>query len=76
MTSAMLVAEKGDGLDSFTHPLGSIECPNRCTSIDHVGVTTDLVDVKLHRSVLDEVIAKGSDHTPKFIDVALKSNEG
>ncbi len=76
MTSAMLVAEESDGIDSWSHPLGSIQCPNRTTTIDHVGVTTDLVDVKLHRVLLDEVIAKGSDHCPMFIDVALKSREG
>ena len=73
MTSGMLVAEKSDGTDCYCHPLGSVNYPNSHTAIDHVGVTTDLLDVKLHRVLLDEVIAKGSDHAPMFIDVALKA---
>jgi len=73
MTSGMLVAEQSDGTDCCCHPLGSTKYPNSHTAIDHVGVTTDLVDVKLHRVLLDEVIAKGSDHCPMFIDVAIKA---
>ena len=73
MTSGMLVAEQSDGTACFCHPLGSTKYPNAHTAIDHVGVTSDLCDVKLHRVLLDEVIAKGSDHAPMFIDVALKS---
>ena len=74
MTSGALVAEKSDGMQMFNHPISSMDffAPNQ-TSIDHVGVTTDLCDVKLHRVLLDEVIAKGSDHCPMFIDVAIKS---
>ena len=73
MVSGALVAEKSDGTQMFNHPITSMDffAPEQ-TSIDHVGVTTDLLDVKLHRVLLDEVIAKGSDHCPMFIDVKLK----
>lgn len=77
MISGALIAEKSDGMQMFNHPITSMKffAPH-LTSIDHVGVTTDLVDVKLHRVLFDEIIAKGSDHCPMFIDVALKSRQG
>lgn len=73
MESGMLVAEQGDGTESFSHPLGTLEGLKRTPAIDHIGVTTDLCDVKLHRVIFDDIIAKGSDHSPRFIDVKLKS---
>lgn len=72
MTSGMLIAEQSDGVDCWNHPLGSMELAKAHTAIDHVGVTTDLMDVKLHRILFDELIAKASDHCPMFIDVKLK----
>ncbi|MBO5938631.1 MAG: endonuclease/exonuclease/phosphatase family protein [Clostridia bacterium] len=74
MTSGMLVAEQGDPCLMKNHPLGSMKiyAPDR-SPIDHVGVTTDLIDVKLFRLLLDEVIAKGSDHCPLFIDAEIKT---
>lgn len=76
MESGMLIAEMSDGTQMYNHPITSMDfyAPDR-TAIDHVGVTTDLCEVKLHRVLFDEVIAKGSDHAPMFIDVALKSRE-
>ncbi|MBQ2999801.1 MAG: hypothetical protein IJD64_05005, partial [Clostridia bacterium] len=58
MESGMLVAEKNDGVMCWNHALGSTECPKKITAIDHASVTTDLCDVKLHRILLDEEIAK------------------
>ena len=72
MQSAMLIAEVGDGTKNFGHRLGSTDLHVQHTAIDHVTVTTDLCDVKLHRVLFDEVTVKGSDHCPMFIDVALK----
>ena len=72
MTSGMLVAEKSDGLMCWNHALNSTECPKKATAIDHASVTTDLCDVKLHRILLDEELAKSSDHCPMFIDVKEK----
>ena len=73
MTSGMLVAEKNDGFQYWNHQLGNPE-PARphLTTLDHVGVTTDLLDVKLHRILRDNELAKASDHYPIFIDVKLK----
>lgn len=72
MESGMLVAEKSDGILCWNHALNSTECPKKMTAIDHASVTTDLCDVKLHRILLDEVIAQTSDHCPMFIDVKEK----
>jgi len=72
MESGMLVAEKSDGVMCWNHALGSTDCPKKITAIDHASVTTDLCDVKLHRILLDEEIAKSSDHCPMFIDVKEK----
>ncbi len=72
MESGMLVAEKSDGVMCWNHALNSTECPKKMTAIDHASVTTDLCDVKLHRILLDEVIAQTSDHCPMFIDVKEK----
>ena len=73
MTSGMLVSEQSDGVQYWNHHLGDPE-PARpyLTTLDHVGVTTDLLDVKLHRVLRDEHLANASDHYPIFIDVALK----
>lgn len=72
MESGMLVAEKSDGVMCWNHALNSTECPKKMTAIDHASVTTDLCDVKLHRILLDEELAKTSDHCPMFIDVKEK----
>ena len=75
MTSGMLVAEQSDGILIWNHPLTTMEpfdAERKWTAIDHVGITTDLCDVKLHRILLDEQIMKASDHCPMFVDVALK----
>lgn len=72
MTSGMLVAEQSDGFECWNHPLNVTECPKKMTAIDHASVTTDLVDVKLHRILLDEELAKTSDHCSIFIDVMEK----
>ena len=73
MTTGILVAEQRDSEQMFNHPITSMEfyAPNR-TTIDHVGVTTDLCDVKLHRVIFDDVSRKGTDHCPMFVDVKLK----
>ncbi|MBO5938633.1 MAG: hypothetical protein J6Q82_03945 [Clostridia bacterium] len=73
MVSGVLVAEKNDGLQMFNHSIANMDfyAPNR-TTIDHVGVTTDLCDVKLHRVIFDDVSRKATDHCPMFVDVKLK----
>ena len=71
MTSGMLIAEESDGRMAAFHDINEMKLPD-CPSIDHIGVTTDLCDVKLHRNVLDELIAQSSDHAPVFIDVAVR----
>ena len=72
METGMLIADKSDGIECWSHALGSMECPKAMTAIDHIAVTTEHADVKLHRILLDEYLAKSSDHCPMFIDVALK----
>ena len=55
-------------------PLGGLgEVGKNMTAIDHASVTTDLVDVKLHRILLDEELCKTSDHCPMFLDVKEKA---
>ena len=73
MTSGMLVADQTDGFQYWNHQLGNPE-PARphLTTLDHVSVTTDLLDVKLHRVLRDEMLAKASDHYPIFVDVQRK----
>lgn len=72
MTSGMLVAEKSDGIRCWNHDLNSTVFTKTMTAIDHASVTTDLVDVKLHRFLLDDELCKTSDHCPMFIDVKGK----
>ncbi|MBO5938628.1 MAG: hypothetical protein J6Q82_03920 [Clostridia bacterium] len=73
MESGMVVAEVGDGLQLWNHAMGSMEPihPDR-TAIDHASITTDLVDVKLHRVLRDPELAKTSDHFPMFLDLKEK----
>ena len=75
MTSAMLIAEQNDGVLHWCHPLTSMEPfdkERKMTAIDHISITTDLCDAKLHRVLLDKELMRASDHCPMFIDVALK----
>jgi len=68
----MLIAEQSDGIECWSHAPGSMDCPKMMTAIDHIAVTTEHVDVKLHRILLDEQLAFSSDHCPMFIDVKIK----
>lgn len=43
------------------------------SALDHVMVSTDTVDVKLHKIIYDELICHASDHCPVIIDFARKS---
>jgi len=74
MQSGMLVAEdiEPNGMGYWCHDLGSMELQNCRSAIDHICVTTDLVDVKKHRVLHDELLCKSSDHCSRFIDVAFK----
>lgn len=72
MQSGMLIAEEGDGTKNLGHRLGSTVCHVDHPPIDHITVTTDLLDVKLHRVLFDEIIVNGSDHCPIFMDLCLK----
>lgn len=72
MTSGMLVAEKSDGIQCWNHDLNHTEWIKPMTAIDHASVTTDLCDVKLHRILIDDELAKCSDHCPMFIDIMEK----
>ena len=75
MASGMLVADQSDGILHWCHPLTSMEpfdADRTLTAIDHIGVTTDLCDVKLHRVLLDKELMRASDHCPMFLDIALK----
>ena len=51
MQSGMLVAEdiEPNGCDYWCHLLGSTELQKNGSAIDHITVTTDLVNVKVHR---------------------------
>lgn len=57
MTSGMLVAEDGE--------------PNE-NIIDHETVTTDVLDVKVHRALWWHGFDKLTDHPPTFVDVVFK----
>ena len=71
MVSGMLVAEENDGFMTNCHNINETKLCE-WPAIDHIGVTTDLVDVKLHRNLMDEMIALSSDHAPVFIDAVRK----
>ncbi len=57
MTSGMLVAEDGEPDEKI---------------IDHETVTTDVLDVKVHRSLWWRGFDKLTDHPPTFVDVVYK----
>ncbi|MBR3895323.1 MAG: endonuclease/exonuclease/phosphatase family protein [Clostridia bacterium] len=76
MESGMLVAEdiEENGTDYWCHLVGSTELQTCGTAIDHVAVTTDLVNVKVHRVLFDELLCKSSDHCARFLDVEVKKS--
>ena len=77
MQSGMLVAEdiEPNGRDYWCHLLGSTELQKNGSAIDHITVTEDLVNVKLHRVLYDELLCKSSDHCARFLDLELKNTE-
>ncbi|MBR3895326.1 MAG: hypothetical protein IKJ35_09330 [Clostridia bacterium] len=77
MQSGMLIAEdiEPDGTHYWFHQIGSSEIEKQGVAnaaIDHICVTTDLVNVKLHRVLHDELLFKSSDHCARFLDVEIK----
>lgn len=74
MESGMLVAEdiEENGTDYWCHLVGSTELQKNDSAIDHVTVTTDLVDVKLHRVLYSELLCKSSDHCARLLDIEVK----
>ena len=76
MQSGMLVAEdiEPNGRDYWCHLLGSTELQKNGSAIDHITVTTDLVNVKVHRVLYNELLCKSSDHCSRFLDVELKKS--
>ena len=77
MQSGMLIAEdiEPTGMGYWCHLIDSMELQTCRSAIDHISVTTDLVDVKKHRVFHNELLCKSSDHCSRFIDVALKNKE-
>ena len=76
MESGVLVAEDvgENGIDYWCHLVGSTELQKNDSAIDHITVTTDLVDVKVHRVLYNELLCKSSDHCSRFLDVELKKS--
>ena len=71
MQTGMLLAHdrEADDTNYWCHDLGTTVMQVCGTAIDHITVTTDLVDVRLHRVLHDELICRSSDHCPRFLDV-------
>lgn len=74
MQSGMLVAEDvgTDGTAMWCHSILGDEPLLSRTAIDHVSVTTDLADVKVHRVLYDDLLTWASDHSSRFLDLKLK----
>lgn len=78
MDSGAFLAEDAEerATHYLCHDLGSPELQMAGipeAAIDHITVTTDLVEVKLHRALLDELLCKSSDHSSRILDIAWKS---
>ncbi len=72
MKTAMHLTEYNDNHIGWCHDVGSMNLVMGKGTYDHISVTTELLEVKLHRVLYDETIVRGSDHNPMFIDVKLK----
>ena len=72
METAMNLTEQNDKDIGWCHDLGSMKIVMGKGTYDHISVTTDLCDVKLHRVLYDERIVRSSDHNPMFVDLVLK----
>jgi endonuclease/exonuclease/phosphatase family metal-dependent hydrolase len=74
MESGVLVAEdvEPDGDRYWCHEPDTTVPQSSCGAIDHICVTTDLVNVKLHRVLNDELLCKSSDHCARFLDIEIK----
>jgi endonuclease/exonuclease/phosphatase family metal-dependent hydrolase len=70
----MLIAPQHDTFGLGCHAMNSTELENnpKRTAIDHVSIFTDLTEAKRHRFLLDDLLAKASDHSPIYLDVANK----
>ena len=75
MQTGMLLAEdiEPNGTDYWCHLIGSTELQKCGTAIDHISVTEDLVNVKVHRVLYNELLCKSSDHCSRFLDVEIKT---
>lgn len=75
MQTGMLLAEdiEPNGTDYWCHLIGSTELQKCGTAIDHITVTEDLVNVKVHRVLYNELLCKSSDHCSRFLDVEIKT---
>lgn len=71
MRSGMLLTEDNDGYMCACHALGK-PSEMKWKAIDHISVTEELVTVKRHRIIHDDMVIFGSDHCPIFIDTSLK----
>ena len=77
MRSGMLIAEdiEPNGRDYWCHLVGVTELQKNDSAIDHISVTEDLVNVKLHRVLYSELLCKSSDHCARFLDLELKNSK-
>lgn len=74
MESGMLLAEDvEEKFDEYwCHEPDSMELQKGGKAIDHITVTTDLCNVKMHRVLHDELLCKSSDHCARFLDIEIK----
>jgi len=74
MESGVLVAEDAEpnANDYWCHDPDKMELQKGGTAIDHITVTTDLCNVKMHRVLHDELLCKSSDHCARFLDIEIK----
>ena len=74
MESGMLLAEDVEpNFDQYwCHDPDSMILQSGGAAIDHITVTTDLCNVKMHRVLHDELLCKSSDHCARFLDVEIK----
>ena len=72
MKTAMHLTERNDNHIGWCHEVGSMDLVMGKGTYDHISITPDLLEVKLHRVLYDEQMVGGSDHNPMFIDVKLR----
>ena len=73
METGMLLTDDNEKDKGWFHAMGDTTLQCGKGNYDHVSVTKDLIEVKRHRVLINELLAKASDHCPMFIDFTYKA---